>query len=460
MRQSSTHSDGSKVLKFRPIDDFSESLINVTNACSETIQPMGVDQICAGLVRRMQSRPGDSLVCKAIDLRKAYKNLPISEESLDDAYIAVFSPKDGVPQAFQSLVLPFGARASVMGFCRTSYATWRIAVVIFGLHWTVYFDDYFLVAEVRESRHVDMAQQLLFQILGWETSDEKEGGFGPVSRILGVQIDLADAHLGAAVISNVESRVRELVSTIDDVLSPGHLSAAEMRVLRGRLVFAEAQIFGRLTGAHMRQLSWYEGVVGDAHVDQELRRSLIFLRDHVLRGEPRKVLSDVVQVFHLYTDASFESGAGGLGGILFDGEGKMLSFFSEMLSPSGVNMLNPDGKKGMIFEPETLAVAIGVTQLLPNFAVRPCDRIVVFLDNESSLARLVSASGSLSADNWLFEVVFQWELSVRAVCWYERVASHSNVADAPSRGKCEDLEASLRINVDPIAFIRDRSSNV
>ena len=167
MRQSSTHSDGSKVLKFRPIDDFSESLINVTNACSETIQPMGVDQICAGLVRRMQSRPGDSLVCKAIDLRKAYKNLPISEESLDDAYIAVFSPKDGVPQAFQSLVLPFGARASVMGFCRTSYATWRIAVVIFGLHWTVYFDDYFLVAEVHESRHVDMAQQLLFQILGW-----------------------------------------------------------------------------------------------------------------------------------------------------------------------------------------------------------------------------------------------------------------------------------------------------
>jgi hypothetical protein len=44
------------------------------------------------------------------------------------------------------MVLPFGARAAVMGFCRTSYAIGRIGVVVFNLHWTVYFDDFFLVA--------------------------------------------------------------------------------------------------------------------------------------------------------------------------------------------------------------------------------------------------------------------------------------------------------------------------
>ena len=363
VKQSSTLSDGSKVMKFRPIDDFSESLINVTNSCSETIQPMGVDQICAALVRRMQTRPSDQLVCKTIDLRKAYKNLPISEDALQDAYIAVFSPSDGVPQAFQSLVLPFGARAAVMGFCRTSYAIWRIGVVIFGLHWTVYFDDYFLVAEIHQAKHVDMAQQLLFMILGWETSDEKEGGFNHISRILGVQINLADAHLGAAVISNVESRVRELVCAIDGILTKGSLTTAEMRVLRGRLVFAEAQIFGRLTGIHMKQLSRFENLVGDAPVDNELKRSLIFLRDRVLCGEPRKLLSAVGRVYHLYTDACYEDGSGGLGGVLFDENGQMLSFFSETLSPEWVKLINPTGKKGMIFELETLATALGVTQL-------------------------------------------------------------------------------------------------
>ena len=102
-----------------------------------------------------------------------------------------------------------------------------------------------------EAKHIDLAQQLLFMLLGWGTSDEKEGDFNAMSRILGVQIDLAEAHLGVAVVHNVESRVRELVSTIDEILGRGALTMAEMRTLRGRLVFAESQIFGRLAGVLM-----------------------------------------------------------------------------------------------------------------------------------------------------------------------------------------------------------------
>ena len=90
---------------------------------------------------------------KTIDLRKAYKNLPVSMKALDDAYLCVFSPTENKPQAFQTLVLPFGARSAVMGFCRTSYALWRIGVVIFYLHWTVFFDDYYLVASRDEAKH-------------------------------------------------------------------------------------------------------------------------------------------------------------------------------------------------------------------------------------------------------------------------------------------------------------------
>ena len=84
---------------------------------------------------------------------------------------------------------------------------------------------------------MDLTQQLLFMITGWQTSDEKEGGFNSVSRIVGVQIDLGDLHLGAVTISNVASRVKELTATIDEVLLRGKMSASEMRTLRGRLVF-------------------------------------------------------------------------------------------------------------------------------------------------------------------------------------------------------------------------------
>ena len=360
VRQSATLADGSKVVKFRPIDDFSESLINTTNSCDESIQPMGVDAICATLVRRMQSRPGDQLVCKTIDLRKAYKNLPLSEAALDDAYICVYSPADGAPRAFQTLVLPFGARSAVMGFCRTSYAIWRIGVVVFNLHWTVYFDDFFLVAEVYESKHVDLAQRLLFMVTGWQTSDEKEGGFSSISRILGVQIDLGDSLLASVTISNVESRVRELTTTIDDLLAKGSMTTAEMRALRGRLVFAEAQIFGRLASVHMKRLSRLESLVGEVAIDQELGESLMFLKDRVITGGPRRVLASVGRVFHLYTDACFEESVGGVGGVLYDRNGVMLSFFSEQLPAGLVDLLNPCQKQNLIFELEALAVLMGV----------------------------------------------------------------------------------------------------
>ena len=80
----------------------------------------------------------------------------------------------------------------------------------------------------------------------------------------------------------------------------------------------------------------------------------------------------------MYTDACFAEGSGGLGGVLFDETGTMLSFFSDRMSPEEVSILNPLGKKGLIFELETLATAIGVTQLLPLMAVRPWDRVVIF----------------------------------------------------------------------------------
>eukprot|EP00435_Cladocopium_sp_Y103_P069804 s179_g34.t1 len=414
VQQTSTLADGSRVSKFRPIDDFSESLINVTNSCNETIMPMGIDQICAALVKRMRLRAGESLVCKTIDLRKAYKNLPLSEPALRDSYICVLSPTTGVPEAFQTLVLPFGARAAVMGFCRASYSVWRIGVILFNLHWTVYFDDYFLVAEIHESKQVDVAQKLLFTLTGWQTSDEKEGGFNSLSRILGVQIDLQDAHLGSITVCNVESRVKELTAMIDDIVTRGKISAATMRTLRGRMVFAEAQIFGRLTGIHMRKLSNLENIVGEADVDGELLRSLLFLRNRVITGGPRRVLSEIGRVFHLYTDACYEDGSAGIGGVLIDDHGNVLSFFSEQIPSEVVALRNPLRKRG--FELEALAVMVGATQLLNPIALRPCDRVVVFIDNEAVLARVVTGRGNLHLDQAIGHLSDDLRMGVRCKC--------------------------------------------
>ena len=66
--------------------------------------------------------------------------------------------------------------------------------------------------------------------------------------------------------------------------------------------------------------------------------------------------STVGRIFHLYTDACFENSEGGVGGVLFDGHGAMLSFFSEKLGVETVNLLSPGQKQNVIFELEALAV--------------------------------------------------------------------------------------------------------
>ena len=322
IQQSATLGDGSRVYKTRPIDDFSESLVNSTNSCSEAIQPMSIDMILAALAMRFRKCGSEKLFGKAIDLRKAYKNLPLSQSALEDAYICVFSPETGEPVAFQSQVLPFGARAAVMGFCRVSYAIWLIGVAIFNLHWTVFFDDFYLVASEQERKHIDLAQRVLFQLLGWEVSSEKGAEFDAIARILGVQIDLSESCIGVFTVCNVDARVKELVATIDHILAQRTLSAAEMRVLRGRLVFAEAQIFGRIAGLHMQQLGRWEHAIGHSAVDPDLEESLTFLRNRIILGGPRRVLASHGRTFHLYTDACLENGVGGIGGVLLDQCGK------------------------------------------------------------------------------------------------------------------------------------------
>ena len=219
------------------------------------------------------------------------------------------------------------------------------------------------------------------------------------------------------------------------------------------LFFAETQIFGRLTGIHMKQLSKLENLVGEINIDPEVRNSLIFLRNRVLMGGPRKILSEVGRVFHLYTDAYHEEKFSGVGGVLVGDEGEVLSFFSHEISADLLDLLNPHKKDGLIFELEALGVLIGTTQLLHRLALRPCDRVVIFVDNEAVLARLVSGSGSLNFDQNIFQQILEWEFEVGAVTWYERVPSHANVADAPSRGDVSGLDVRLQIDVQPRSII-------
>ena len=175
--------DGVQVPKVRPIDGYTESLINLTNSSSESIEVRGIDAVVSGVALRIRVAKErgvcENLNIRTLDLRKAYKHLPPSDKALRDAYIVVVDPGDRQPRIFQSLVLPFGARAAVMGFCRTSRAIWQLGVSLLYLHWSVYFDDFILIDDVSENAHLNLVVTAFFSLLGWEIADDKGSASRP-----------------------------------------------------------------------------------------------------------------------------------------------------------------------------------------------------------------------------------------------------------------------------------------
>ena len=127
--------------KTRPIDNHLESMVNATASAVDTVSLHSAEVIAAAIARRMKllrsSKKSSSLLMKSWDLSKAYKRLPLHETSLSDAFLCVWNPNSKQTVLYGQRVLPFGARSSVHGFCRTSLGIWVIGVSLFFVHSTI-----------------------------------------------------------------------------------------------------------------------------------------------------------------------------------------------------------------------------------------------------------------------------------------------------------------------------------
>ena len=157
--------------------------------------------------------------------------------------------------SFRAKCCPLDRSLRSRGFAGTSYAIWAIGLGLLSLHWSVYFDDYVVIGTPNERDHLDLVLHSFFTLIGWETSAEKDAGFSAVAKALGVEVCLDEIHLGLLKVQNTEARRRELASTIDSLIATGGAHAKELECLRGRLQFAESQVFGRGAVQRMRVLS-------------------------------------------------------------------------------------------------------------------------------------------------------------------------------------------------------------
>lgn len=81
------------------------------------------------------------LQATTLDLKSAYKQLPLHKEKMNKTVVALCNPEDREAKFFTMNTLPFGAVASVLHFNRVSTLLWACGCHL-GVMWSSYFGDY------------------------------------------------------------------------------------------------------------------------------------------------------------------------------------------------------------------------------------------------------------------------------------------------------------------------------
>ena len=431
--------------KVRLIDDYSDSGVNSCVTSSEMPALHTIDAAAAVLSQwfglRSHVAKETALSVRTFDLKSAYRQIGLHREGRATAYVAVYNPKRKTSCFFQALVLPFGSTRSVHAFLRLAKSVWWLGVKLLSIVWTNFYDDFIVLSEPRLESNTGNAVASLLKLLGWvfATSGKKAEPFGTSCKALGIQFDLSQSSSGVAELVNTEERVDELCALLNEVVSEKFISGATARRLHGRMVFADAQLFGRTGKRCMRVLSRCSQK-GKSQLSDSDCFSLRLFVDMLKNGKPRVIKQLPAQQVLVFTDACYEREArswrGGVGGVLVDLATNRWEFFSIELTDVMLEQLGEAHRAQLIFEAETLAAVLGFILWSGDLGGRLGH---LFIDNEGTKFSLLRGVSENECVNKLAQIFAEYEMQSSALVWLSRVASHSNIADGPSRNDCTML---------------------
>ena len=443
--------------KTRLIDDFSVCGVNAT-ACIYESPTLHTIDVAASLLScwfAFNKKHGNSsqLLVRTFDLTSAYRQVGIHPDSREFAYIRVFNPEEMQWAYFQCNALPFGATRSVHSFLRLARAVWWLGSRGCLLPWTNFYDDFILISPAKLAPSAEKTAAALFKLLGWFFAEEgrKCVPFSEVCEALGVLVDLSESTSFVAKVRNTKSRVAELSADLQDVLNRGFITKAESQRLRGRMIFAESQLFGRTGKRGARALA----LASEATKKTLSARDRFFLSLFIRmleEGEPRVVKSAHIPAVQVYTDACYEADSKtlvcGLGGVYIDKWSNKFEFFSVNVCEEWRVLLGAN-KRQLIFEAETLAAVVATILWAPQCLGR---KLYLFVDNEGTKFSLLKGFSDNWCVDWLACEFAKVEARHHILMWLARVPSKSNPSDEPSRGSCECLLESKYSNVSNAAY--------
>ena len=337
--------------------------------------------------------------------------------------------------------LPFGATGSVAGFLRVSTALFHILTLGLGIWTGTFFDDFPVISRSDIATSTEQHVALLLDLLGMRFSKEgkKWVPFSNQMSVLGVVLDTTNFSNGSVFFKHTDSRKAELNETLDRHLNEGAMTHKEAESLRGRLIWFESFLFGRVANLSLHVIGKRAtGSDNNTSLTGELRRALEFFRDRVVNGPPIEISAATGEVLLVFTDGAFEEMSehpATVGGVLYSETGIPLAFFSEVVPQKLLNKYL-ESSRNPIYLVELLGALVSILLWAKLF---PHRYVVSYIDNEASRAALIKAWSQVDDANRIIKLYVNEEVNSFWKPWFGRVPTHSNPADAPSRLQISEL---------------------
>ena len=430
--------------KVRVIDNFKTSGVNATCGSPEKQKLFGLDFLATTLVRALsRNKSGEKrgLCGKTFDLSSAYKQFPLHQSDRDFIRLAVPEPGRKACAIYGVNALPFGATGSVSGFLRVSTALFHIITFGLGAWAGTFFDDFPILCRSDIVHQTERQVSLLLDLLGMKFAREgkKWVPFSEQMEVLGVVIDLSRYDQGVVYFKHTEARKTELDEAISRHLSEDRMTPKEAETLRGRLIWFEGFMFGRIANLSLHAIGKRATMMGgETRLNSELVRALTFFKTRILNGPPIEIRAALGQVIHIFTDGAFEPESdkpATIGGVLYSEAGARLGFFSEIV-PSVLVDMYLTASKNPIYLIELLAALISSVIWSPAYPFR---YVVNYIDNEASRSALTKAWSHVKFANNILGKFVELEMLSSWKPWFSRVPTHSNPSDAPSRLQIAEL---------------------
>ena len=163
--------------------------------------------------------------------------------------------------------------------------------------WSNFYDDYITFALSGNSKNTEDTVCLFLDLLDWKY---KAAEFSHQFSALGIVVDLKNFSESFVEFCNTAKRSEELSDAIQNFIDSGSMSLLESQRLRGRMQFADGQLFGRIGQLCLRSVSNH----GFSGLGPKLRpdciKALFRFKNFLSENKPRRIGCVFKDVVHLH----------------------------------------------------------------------------------------------------------------------------------------------------------------